>query len=1252
MKEQITAIRKLIISNKVGESLTQLFELVGENEEFEYLSENIMDLKYDHAHLLENETANASKPAYRALVKDVLQILRTIKNKNKTTSTFQQSTTVGRNIKPITPSNTEESSIKIACLYPNPIDQQLNCDLNQMTKVFSNYKVHVDAFYLNIETIQNLEGYDYIFIWSQIFKGKIYIESEFLESKVISITDLEDNIACHFKGLVLIAEGALTLDHVTMPFVHIKSGKNQAIKNFLFRGFKKASIDQLNEKEFSVKNAQNFETLPLPKGIPSVNLLTVVLPNELDKKIVNTFVGRKEEQTKLVKKILELSYSGKALTVKGAGGMGKTTLASKIAIELAYRNFFEEGVRFVACEHITSYKLFEAKIASCFEMDNSSNFTEHIRKYKRFDKLLILDNFETLLNLASTDEVNNVKDLVALITDYASIIITSREIIGFEFEDVMSLDRMQTDDALALFLQNSNHKKIAEADVKILREDIIENLLNNNPLAIKIISSPKVLPSHKDMTSLKEELEKDFFAKTSEEIENVFGNDVDLNIERKHSVYHSINYSYQKLKTLEKLAFELLHLFPDGIEMSNFKQCFSKRETETRIRDRNISALENKSLIENTQGKVKLQSIIGRFAKYQFSQRQEEEKAKYYMDVYDFNAFVLQTGRKFFFTKKHSFALALCDKSINNLLYTLEYMTVLIKMNEKKPYRHYICNLINYVLSDGAVSKYISAIQKLEPHFEEVKNASLLLKICEIWLLYHQKRFDTTFNELKDTLPFEKLNELDVNDEIDYSILLSAIEIYGYEGYALECINLLNKKECFTFSVKFKLFYLGKYNILNHLHGFYYFELLFNQGKWIEDEIQAYIDGIYLKNHLEIMQASYTLSKSKPLAFQYIDKLVVTNPYTKGLKNLMFAFIETEKQNKIAYFKTGIEHLTHITYYHIEAIYYFAKFLKSISDHSYQDQFAKGFDLAKKYQYRYLIHQFNNLHNDTNKPYHQEDYPLQANFDFDGFVKKYKEAWADDRVEKKQPVRIKHTQSKKESLTNKPPQKPALYVEGPTDQKAIQSALTLFQPALMDKIEITCELDERPYHKNNASKGGGVNWVKKRINGWLGHGWKIKAAALFDSDEDGVAAYQELKLAKDAPQNKTSKNYVEIFRLPNAYRLTHLAHLKELGVIIPVALEEMFPKFCWEHAHSQGWLEKRKDIDEIVRKSKYYDAEHDGTKNFLSKNNLLDELYLQCITMKHKEKFMNYILGLSEEKKKEAFQAFKTVTQSLAKFYQ
>ena len=52
------------------------------------------------------------------------------------------------------------------------------------------------------------------------------------------------------------------------------------------------------------------------------------------------------------------------------------------------------------------------------------------------------------------------------------------------------------------------------------------------------------------------------------------------------------------------------------------------------------------------------------------------------MDAYVFNGFMLEVGRELNLANKDSFALALCDKSINNLLYVLEYMPMLIKARE------------------------------------------------------------------------------------------------------------------------------------------------------------------------------------------------------------------------------------------------------------------------------------------------------------------------------------------------------------------------------------------------------------------------------------------------------------------------------------------------------------------------------------------------------------------------------------------
>ncbi len=96
----------------------------------------------------------------------------------------------------------------------------------------------------------------------------------------------------------------------------------------------------------------------------------------------------------------------------------------------------------------------------------------------------------------------------------------------------------------------------------------MEEYLNNNPLAIKLVT--KNLPKGKNLINLIEELHESFFDITSDDIEKIFEEESDLNIERTKSLFHSINYSYQKLSEKEKLAKDIFSLFRDVIPLEIF----------------------------------------------------------------------------------------------------------------------------------------------------------------------------------------------------------------------------------------------------------------------------------------------------------------------------------------------------------------------------------------------------------------------------------------------------------------------------------------------------------------------------------------------------------------------------------------------------------------------------------------------------------------------------------------------------------
>lgn len=909
------------------------------------------------------------------------------------------------------PSKTEAFAFQkphLAFLYPEPIDKAFAYDFTELLKGFKSYDIEIDFWHLSEDNLSRLDEYHYAFIFTPLYKNQLCIEDENLTSKLISVADFESSLWTDnniTKCIFIFTPEAIDFNGVeTQKPIANCVCQTQDINKTL----KQLANCLFNEQQFKDKfycqriNAGQIKLEKFSKAKQPVkpNRHQTQLPALIDAKALQNFIGRKTDQEKLLDKILQLKDTAQVLNVKGAGGLGKTTIVKKMSVDLAKRNHFPDGIAFIACESLTDCQAFESQLSSCFDMDNVINLTEHLTHYERFDKLIILDNFETLLTLDNQAETEKTKALVNFVCEYATIVITSRQVIGYEFEDVYELSPFSTDDALELFCLHYK-QKLDSKDKKLLRTEILENLLNNNPLAIKIIV--KNLPRHKDLNRLKEELEEHFFEMTSEKrLEEIFAKDADTNIEKTRSLYHSINYSYQQLDNRDKLAFELLHLFPDGIPLENFKQCFSRKsgsqhKSVNRITDYQIKILEDKSLVESSKHLVKLQSIVSRFAEYQFNNRSKKEKARYFKDAYAFNRFLVLIINTFS-KKSISLAVSLFDSMSNNILKSLDYLAQFEGDQEEK--LDYINDFENFILDANQTTKLSDKLRSLEenPLFND--NEILLLKLIGIRKRYQNIEFSHSYHYLNKVLPLEDVYKLDNDKFLDRLIIANAFAIYEMEGFTYKILIYLVKSNLFYYKSLLEdlLFRLGAYSIIDKLSEFdiefLVYEMALNRNQLNLSALKEYLDSLYVKEHLGRMQTYYTLAKQERVERETIQKLVVTNPYTNGLKNLMYALVEEEEANKIGYFQRAITQLTHIKYYHIEGIYWYAKYLKAIHHADYQLQLETGYELAASHHYRFLQHQFVNLKNDTNEPYDEANYPFPDELDWEAYIEGYNKYWA------------------------------------------------------------------------------------------------------------------------------------------------------------------------------------------------------------------------------------------------------------------
>jgi hypothetical protein len=170
--------------------------------------------------------------------------------------------------------------------------------------------------------------------------------------------------------------------------------------------------------------------------------------------------------------------------------------------------------------------------------------------------------------------------------------------------------------------------------------------------------------------------------------------------------------------------------------------------------------------------------------------------------------------------------------------------------------------------------------------------------------------------------------------------------------------------------------------------NFFSLEVLANLDLMSLKKIDDYLTKLYDKAHLERMQVSYTRSKIMPLDREKIEKLVIVNPYTRGLKNLMLAFIEQDVAASNELYQQAIEQLEHIKYYYVEALYFYAQFLQEQEQAEFENIYQKGLALSQKHHYRFLQYRFEQLLNPTGKPYSTEDCPLPNNEDFTNYIQK------------------------------------------------------------------------------------------------------------------------------------------------------------------------------------------------------------------------------------------------------------------------
>lgn len=898
--------------------------------------------------------------------------------------------------------NKEVSQVpRVAFLTAKPLDLLIDSELSVIENCFDDLTINMFSGYLNTRTLESIDDYDILIIATKVFKDKLYIEDDNLKCDLLTTEEICSHIPNDKIPIIFI-----TNDKIELPSnfntINISTYKRATIKKFTFKALRNKDLKFNPNDEISI-GLTILTNLEFTKGTSkksSIYSNNRVL--DIGEKSLKNIIGRIEDQAAIISRLHNILRSSKVLNIKASGGTGKTTLIKKVSYELYNRGYFKEGVSFKSCENVKTFVDFEELLYDAFNLRNILNFKEYVvENYnsRKMDSLIILDNFETISNSLEEKEFNQVIGLIKFATDYSNIVITSREKISYleDFEDLFSLSPLATDDALSLF-EVDYGKVNKEDEIRILRQDILEELLNNNPLAIKLVTKSRTRFKH--ISELRDQIKEHFFESLNEDYSLVFKSKADLNIERTKSIYQSINYSYTTLNTREKIAFELLSLFPDGISLSNFKKCFDKSTSSNNISDKELRILKDKSLVEDYNGTLQLQPIIRRFADYQFSKRQLASKQKYCLDAYMYNCYILDLIEFVLRKKSTSEALKVYNEFKNNLLNVFSYIPDIELIEnglvpEKKYLLNYIYGLEVFVVNEKQIKEFYNKLNSTKEYFNDLLHAETLINVIKLNKKYFFEEFENSYSQLSSLFsPDELKNRNFKNEEYiesRYKNIISAI--HDMEGHTMDRVSSYIKNNIFNVYLESALFYLGiPITIPRKNDGFYFFEyeLMFNRLNI--DMLIEYISSLYLEEHLEKMQSTYTLSKIKKIDIKEINKLVVTNPYTKGLKELMFAFVSDSTDKKHLLFKSALRNLSHIKYYYLEALYFYCKYLKESKNEEYETYINQGLELSKKYYYQYIHHLFENLYTNNNTDYNFT-YLFYPAIEIEPYVNKHNEYW-------------------------------------------------------------------------------------------------------------------------------------------------------------------------------------------------------------------------------------------------------------------
>ncbi|MPW10090.1 transcriptional regulator [Paraburkholderia sp. CNPSo 3155] len=318
---------------------------------------------------------------------------------------------------------------------------------------------------------------------------------------------------------------------------------------------------------------------------------------------VDTLFGRETAITHVV----DLMASRQVVTLVGAGGIGKTSLAVELCRGLGDRF---EVVRFISLSSISTERQAREALLSAFSgtaRGTAVSVDQLVGALKGTRCLLVLDNCEHLIDVAAAIAV----DLTAANSDIR-VVATSREPLAISGEALYwvptlacppegaTLEQLETADSVSLFTYRSRRFSMPlvndEATLSMVAD--ICRRLDGIPLAIELAASRT---ASLGLEAIKANLNRRFAILT--------GGSRDA-LPRHQTLRAVFDWSYRLLSAKEQLVFRLVGVFVDGFSLEGAWSLATGFGLTSQETTEALASLVSKSLISMDRTRAKRYQLL------------------------------------------------------------------------------------------------------------------------------------------------------------------------------------------------------------------------------------------------------------------------------------------------------------------------------------------------------------------------------------------------------------------------------------------------------------------------------------------------------------------------------------------------------------------------------------------------------------------------------------------------------------------